>query len=165
MEQPIPTTHTSTAAAPSRLVGMSTIELAHVLLRGLIVGLLAVGVALIFNKFVFSAILCRPGMTGCSQAPLYATVVSVAISSIVGVLLLARLRVYRPLLVVIATVVALWAVFGWLFAMPWYLAFVVGGGLFALSYGVFSWILRIRSLLLAGVFLLTLIALIRFVAA
>lgn len=167
MDQPVLATPTEPVATPtpSRLIDMSLLKLLRVAFIGFVAGLISAGGAIALNQFVFSAVLCRPGMGGCDQAPVYAVIVSIIVSSIVGVILLAQMRIYRPLLIVIATGFALWSTLGWFLTMPWYLSLITGGVLFAISYSLFSWILRFRSLILAGILLVALTVLLRLVTS
>ena len=89
-------------------VGMARHEFLNVALTGLGVGIVVTLLYFLLNTFVFGAVLCRPQSTGdCSQAPNYAMIVSIIIATIGGVANLARIRIYRPLMVGIASAVAL----------------------------------------------------------
>ena len=87
----------------SPFVAMTSGEIIRTVLCGMGVGLLTALVMFLMNKFVFGAVLCRAqSMADCSQAPTYAMIVAMVIGAIAGLVALARLRVYRPLLIVLA---------------------------------------------------------------
>jgi hypothetical protein len=78
-------------------------------------------------------------------------IIALVIGSIGGVAALARQRVYRPLLIVLAAALTLWSVQGVLAnnAFAWYVAVPITGALFALGYAAFGWLSRIRNFILA----------------
>ena len=146
----------------SPFVGMRPRDLISAVISGVMVGVVTVGVALLMNQYVFGAVLCREGAaSGCAQAPLYATIVAVVIGGIVGTVALARLRVYRPLLVVLAAAIALWSLNFWLFNVAWYWGLLIAGVLYGLSYGAFSWLARVRSFILSLVLTVVLLVALR----
>ena len=148
----------------SGIVAMSTRDMIRVIITGVIVGVVSVGLYALFYTYVFQPVLCRPQSTiNCTQAPNYSAVVAMVLSSIVGLVMLTRARVYRPRLVVIAVAVALWGSQSVASTLPWYwatLGMAVFGGL---SYGLFTWLARIRSFILALVVMIVLVVVVRLV--
>ena len=74
---------------------------------------------------------------------------------------LVRIRVYRPLLVVLAVVLALWGIQSIVVVLPWYLALVGMVAVGALSYSLFAWIARLRSFVLAAIVTVVIAVLVR----
>ncbi|MFZ1258284.1 MAG: hypothetical protein WAQ25_02330 [Candidatus Saccharimonas sp.] len=152
--------------AVSPLVPMTFREILSSILSGVGVGVVVTVCLYLLNTFVFSAVLCRPqSMTECTQAPGYAMIVAMVLGQIAGVIALARLRIYRPLLVVLASVIALWGVNTLVQGAAWYIAALVIAMLFGLVYGLFAWVTRIRSFILAIVVAAVLVVVIRLVLA
>ena len=149
------------------LISMSLGELIRVVLCGVGVGLIVAVVYYLMNKFVFGAVLCRPqAPADCNQAPNYAFIVAMVIGAIAGVATLVRLRVYRPLLAVLATVIALWGIHLALSGVVWYWALLATMALFGIAYGLFTWLARIRSFILAIVVTVVVVVVVRlFLAA
>lgn len=136
----------------SAIVPMARREFVSTIVTGLGVGLVIAGLFYLFNSLVFTPVLCRAqSTTGCEQAPNYAMIIALVIGSIGGVAALARQRVYRPLLIVLAAALTLWSVQGVLAnnAFEWYVAVPITGALFALGYAAFGWLSRIRNFILA----------------
>lgn len=132
------------------LVVMSARDLVGTIVTGLVVGLVTLGAAIVLNRFVFSAVLCRTSTEGdCVNAPSYAIVVAVVLGVIVGTVALARLRVYRPIIVVLASAITLWGIFGLLLGVSWYWALAISAVLHSIAYGMFAWVVRLRSFILA----------------
>lgn len=151
-------------ARVSPLVSMPMRDFVSTLIGGIGVGLLVAIVAFLMNKFVFGAVLCRPqSMTDCAQAPNYAMIVAMVIGAIAGVVALARLRVYRPLLIVLAATIALWGLHSLVGGLARYWALLVFGLLFGITYGLFAWISRIRSFILALVIAIVMVVIVRWV--
>ena len=147
---------------PSSLIPMSLRELAGIIASGAFVGIAVVGLYLLLNHFVFSSVLCRPqAPADCAQAPRYAMVMAQLIGIVAGIGILVRLRVYRPLLVVLATVIALWTLQALITPFAWWGALLVAALLFGICYGLFAWIARIRSFILALVITVVLVVIAR----
>ena len=136
----------------SPLVTMSSGELIRTILTGIGVGILSAVLMVLMNKFIFGAVLCRPqSVTDCSQAPTYAMIVAMVIGAIAGLVSLARMRVYRPLLIVLAATIALWGLNTVMASVAWYWVLLMAALLFGLVYGLFAWIARIRNFIMAVV--------------
>ena len=152
------------SSAGVALVSMSMRELIGSICCGIIAGALVVVLYIIFDKYVFGVVLCRAQSTGnCALAPSYATLTAVILGSIVGVGGLAKLRVYRPLLIGVAVAVALWGLHGIVADVAWYYSLLVVALLSGVAYGLFAWLSRMRSFLLTLVIMVVLIVLIRWV--
>lgn len=153
--------YTEAPEAPVRvspLVGMSIGDLVKAMVTGAGVGVIAAAVAMLMYRFVFAAVLCRTAAgADCTQAPVYAIVVAIVVGAIVGTVVLARLRVFRPLLVVLTTAIALWTVHVWALSIAWYWGLLVTAVLYGLSYGLFAWVARIRSFILSLVVTIVLV--------
>jgi len=143
-------------------IGMTRHEFTNVIITGLVTGLVVGGLYFLLNQFVFGAVLCRPQSTGdCSQAPHYAMIVALIIGTIGGVANLARVRVYRPLLVGLAVAIAFWGVHTVIAGFAWYWALVALMVLFALAYAAFAWVARTRNFILAVVVTVVLVVIAR----
>lgn len=155
---------TPVAVPAAPFVMMTIADVIRAMLVGAGVGLVTTGIYLLLNKFIFGAALCRDGVDGCSNAPLYSTIVAIVFSIIIGIVALAKAGTYRPLLVAIAAPVALWSLFTLLSNnVVWYLALLIGAVLFALAYGLFAWLARLRSFILAIVLLVVAVVIVRLV--
>ncbi len=150
-------------AAVVPFVTMTMGDLIRAMLTGAGVGLVSVGIFMLLNKFIFAAALCRDGVQGCENAPLYSTIITVVISAIIGVVALAKAGIYRPLLVAVAAPVALWSLFAMLTGVFWVWALLVGALLFALAYGLFAWVSRIRTFIVSIILLIVLVIVVRLV--
>ena len=146
----------------SPFVTMTLRELIATAIWGVVIGLVTAFIYIMLYKFVFSTVLCRAQSTGsCDQAPSYAAIVTLIISLVAGVGALARLRIYRPLLVVIAALVSLWGLQSDVMGMPWYWAVPATAVLFGLAYALYAWLSRIRNFILAIVVIAVVVILVR----
>ncbi len=158
MDEPVSVTRVSP------IVSMPGRELMATIVTGVGVGLVVALIAYLMETFVFGVVLCRPQSTAeCSQAPHYAAIVAMIVGAIAGVVALARLRVYRPLLIVIAVTIALWGATALLSGLVWYWTFLLTALLFGFAYGLFAWVSRVRSFILALVIAVVLVVAIRYV--
>lgn len=133
----------------SSLIAMSRQQYVQVMITGAIIGLVVWGVSILLENYVFQALFCRDGGdTMCGSATSYAQGTAMVLGAVAGLFALIRLQAFRPLLVVLAAVLALWGVTSLALALPWYGAALSLALLFALAYGLFSWIARLRSFIM-----------------
>lgn len=131
------------------IVPMFNYEILTIAGIGAAIGLVTSGAAYALDNYVLQAIMCRGDGAGCEQAPTYAMTVAMVIGALLGLIALVQMRVYRPLLVVLATTIGLWGFVHLTEAMAWYWGLVIPVVLFALSYLLFAWVARIRAFLIA----------------
>jgi hypothetical protein len=148
---------------PPAFTVMGLRDFLWVLLLGAGAGLLVWGAAYLLDVYVFEAILCKGSVTTqCRMAPQYGAVTASIASAIVMLLVLVRLGVYRPLLVVLGATISLWGLTEILWNFTWYVSALWMMALYALAYGVFTWISRIRMFWLALIVSFGLLLVMRF---
>lgn len=146
----------------SNLVPMTWRELARIGAIGAVIGALSVGLYVLFHAYIFQAVLCRDqANTACAQAATYAAITTAFIASFVAVVVLAHIRVYRPLLIILAAILALWGIQSIVAVLPWYWALAGMIAVGALAYSLFAWIARIRSFILSAVVAIVIAVIIR----
>lgn len=146
----------------SNLVPMTWRELARIGAIGAVMGALSVGLYVLFHTYIFQAVLCRDqANTACGQAATYAAITTAFIASFVAVVVLAHIRVYRPLLIILAAILALWGIQSIVAVLPWYWALAGMIAVGALAYSLFAWIARIRSFILSAVAAIVIAVIIR----
>jgi hypothetical protein len=134
-----------------------------ILLFGAVGGLVVWGLTYLLDVYVFEAILCKGGVTAqCSLAPRYGAVTASLVAAILVLLGLIRLGVYRPLLVVLAVTISLWGLTEFLWGVTWYVTALCTVLLYALAYGVFAWLARIRMFAVALILSFGLLLVMRF---
>lgn len=114
--------------------------------RALFIGA-GVGIAgwlltLFFRNIVIENIFCRSADTFaiCSNGGTIAWNIAFVIVSLASVFILMRIGMYRPLLIVLAAMVTLWGIAGWLLPMIWWQSMLWSGVLFGLAYALFAWL-------------------------
>lgn len=146
----------------SNFVPMTWRELARIGAIGAVIGALSVGLYVLFHTYIFQAVLCRDqANTACGQAATYAAITTAFIASFVAVVVLAHIRVYRPLLIILAAILALWGIQSIVAVLPWYWALAGMIAVGALAYSLFAWIARIRSFILSAVAAIVIAVIIR----
>lgn len=144
------------------IVAMSLREIVWVMVSGLVIGLVVAGLYLLMNTYIFGAVLCRPqSMAECANAPSYAMSAATFLGAIAGLASLARIRIYRPLLVVIASAIALWGLDRVVGSLAWYQILLSSMVLYALAYGLFAWLARIRNFVLTIVMIIVAVVIAR----
>lgn len=135
---------------PAFTVAMSNRDLVSILVLGGIIGLFIFGLSLVLNRYVFDVLLCQNGANNqCTYAVNYAEAAALVAGNILGLIGLIRLRVYRPLLVVLATSISLWGLVEMALGMQWYWGALVAIAMYLLAYGTYSWVARMRLFMLA----------------
>lgn len=151
---------------PTPLIIMSGREVWQTAMVGLIVGLLVWGLTLLLNTYVYTAILCHgDGSARCTAAPQYAAITAAFIAGGAGLFAIVRLQIFRPLLVVLASLIALWGIVALTAVMPWYGEAITVMVLYALAYALFSWVVRIRSFLMTLIVLIVLVVIVHLTLA
>lgn len=139
-------TDDSQAEQPASVVSMSNNDLINILVVGGIVGLLVWGFGFVMHRYIFDIYLCQNEVSNqCAYAKNYAAGLAALLVSFAALTALVRFRVYRPLLVLIAAMVSMWGVvqLGW--SLAWYQGSFIAFVLYALAFGGFSWVARVRD--------------------
>ncbi len=145
-------------------VTMNGRKLLLIIATGAVAGLALWGLSVILDTYIYKTILCRAdAAVQCASSTQYATITAAILAAAVGLFGLVRLHVYRPLLIVIATFVSLWGLVGMVSSMAWYIAGLAIILLYGLSFGVFSWIARIRHFVIAIIVVIILVVAARFI--
>lgn len=142
---------------------MSVRTISAIFLYGLGVGLVTYVAYILLERLVFDPILCRDStaLVRCENASTISAGTAIIIGSFVGLILLVRERVYRPILAIIGVAISLWGIFTLLANLPWLLAVIVVALLFALAYVLFSWLVQPTSLVVSTVAVIIVIVLAR----
>lgn len=142
---------------------MSVRMVAKIFLYGLLVGVVSFALYVGLDRFVFEPVLCRENaaLARCESKDEFAAGAAIVLGSLLGLFLLVRERVYRPILAIIGIAISLWGVFGLVGVLPILLAACVATILFGLAYVVFSWLVQPTSLVVSLVGVLVVSALAR----
>lgn len=113
------------------------------------VGLAGWLLSLAVSNFFIVPVFCRSvdAFGVCAQGGDVAWATAFLVVSVVAVFVLVRQSVYRPLLVVLAALVALWGIVPWLAPLAWYWAALWNIVLFGLAYAIFAWLATVENFL------------------
>ena len=144
---------TSAYVAPDRHSILGTV------LTGLVVGLVGWLLSLAIQTWIIDPVFCRSPQTFavCANGGTIGWVIAMILVSIASLLSLVRNGVFRPLLVVLASLIALWGASAWLGPLPWWQGMLWHGVLFALAYALFAWVARLSNFLIAVIITIVLI--------
>lgn len=126
-------------------------------LVGVVTGFVGWLVYLGFAHFIIDPLFCRStdSFAICRNGGTIAWVAAHLLVLAAAVAVLARFAVYRPLLVVIGVLAALWGLHAWLGGMSWYMGALWQALLFGLAFAIFGWVSRASTFVVA--FILTII--------
>lgn len=148
---------------PALFIAMSGRQLVGTIGVGLVTGLLCWGLLGLLDTYVFKAIFCQAVINDqCSVSTQYASVAANILATGIAVFALVKLQVFRPLLVGLGTIISLWGLWSTVALLPWWVAMLLYGALFALAYVVFMWMARIRSFGMSLVIMVVLVVAVRF---
>lgn len=130
------------------------------------VGFLGWILTLVFKYGLIDPIFCRSADASsvCVNSTSIAWIFAFVIVSLVGLFSLVRAGVFRPLLVVIAAIVALWMVSVWFIGAAWWVGLLWSTLLFALAYALFTWLASLSSFVVSLIFMVIAVFLIRMLA-
>lgn len=147
----------------THLIAMHRQHLIQVVIIGALVGFATWGLTILLETYVYKPLLCRIGDASCVAAPSYALATANILAAISGLFALVRFQVFRPLLVVLAALIALWSLPVVVAALAWYWSALIVAVMTAGAYLVFSWFARIRSFALALIVTIVIIITLRYV--
>jgi len=148
--------------ASASLAAISYRQVMQIVGIGLLVGLLTWGLTWLIATFALQGLICGSSATmQCSPAVQYSEMTASILAAGLGLLLFVRLRVFRPLLVVLAATISLWGIISISSAMPWYMVGVMCAVLYMLAYITFAWVVRLRLFWPVVVIVLALVVVVR----
>ena len=149
----------------SSFIIMSMRQFLGVILIGLAAGLIVWLLQIVLTNYIFSPILCRDGQSSnCGSVENYSIIVASVIGASISLLALVRLNVYRPLLVVLASLISLWGMYALIYDKAnslWVISLILFVIIYACTYGLFAWLARIKSLIISVVLIALAVLIIR----
>lgn len=134
------------AESQPSIIEMNIKVFLRVVVAGLVVGLATWLLTYLLERFILQAIFCGGNQAAnCSNSAVYAGNIAAVIMAIVGLTVLVKLSVFRPLLIVLATMVSLWGMAGWLSGLTLFETIVFSALLYAACYAAYTWLARIRN--------------------
>lgn len=111
---------------------------------GLTIGLIVWGLGSVIDQYVLKTLFCQDG--ACDSIASWAFAISGVTGAGLGLFGLVKLRVLRPLLVIVAAMIALWNLPLLLANLPLWGVIVASALLYAGIYALFAWLARLRSI-------------------
>lgn len=116
----------------------------------------------IIRNVIFVPLFCGDPSNGlCINAADNAGNIATVLTALIALLGLVRLGVYRPLLIAIAAAVSLWGLGSMVSGLLWFEALAWSVLLYAISYVLFSWLVRLRPFVPALLITIVAVVLIR----
>lgn len=133
-------------------------------IAGLLTGLLTMALYVIIDTYIFSPTLCSElnvGTGRCDDKLLYASGVAMVVAALPVLIYFVRQRVYRPLLVVLLSVVSLWGVPTFIGTLTIFPAIALTVVIFGLTYALFAWLVQVRNFVVALILSIVVVFVIR----
>lgn len=127
------------------LIDLEPLQLAQVAFVGAVTGAVVWLLTLLIRQIIFVPLFCGdPNSGGCVGSAFTAGIFAGLIGAVLGLMGLVRMSVFRPLLIVLAALIALWGLGGWLSAVQWYQGLAWSVVLYAIVFTAFAWLVRPR---------------------
>ncbi|HET8690240.1 MAG TPA: hypothetical protein VFL81_02290 [Candidatus Saccharimonadales bacterium] len=114
---------------------------------GLVAGALIWLLNLLLQHFLFQPLFCQSPDThaACIDSNVWSWWIAAVIICLASLMVLVRGLVYRPLLVIIATLITVWGIWDWLGAYSWWQATLWEALIFGLAYALYTLLARINN--------------------
>ena len=112
-------------------------------LAGVMAGVFTWLIYLGLDRYVIGMIMCTDGNTACGSAQITSLVLALLVAHFLGLIMLVRAIVMRPLLVVLVSIATLWGFHAWLDGMTWWMGSLYLGLLFGIAYVFHAWVNRL----------------------
>ncbi len=154
----------ATIEKPMPIIPMLRSDFMSVLAIGAVAGLLVWAIGFLFDRFVFDMYFCQNEISAqCASAKNYSAVAAGLIVALAALGGLVRVRVYRPLLVLIASFLSLWGLAQLSWGLEWSTGLPVMMLLYALAFGLYTWVARIREFWVSLIIVVLLVVAVRLV--
>lgn len=138
----------------------------QVVFLGLALGVVVWALTWLVGQLVVEPLLCRESAAlACGRTTEVSGSLAAVIGAIIGLGVLIRLNVSRPLLVVVASLTVLWGLALWTSGMYWAEAVAWSAGLYAASYTLFLWLVRFRQIFVVLLALIAIVVVARVIIA
>ena len=116
----------------------------NVFLCGLIVGAITFLLFMGLERLVFQPITCNGPMAimKCDSADELASGTAMVLGSLIGLVLLVRERVYRPILAILGVIIGLWNLIAIVSLLPWFVGLIAVAIAIGIAYALFSWLVQ-----------------------
>lgn len=149
---------------PEPIVPMLREDFFRVIILGAVAGLLMWVLSVVLHRYVFDAYLCQNDISSqCGNAKNYAAGVASLLVAIPVLGALVRMRVYRPLLVLLASMISVWGVIQISLGLEWFMGLLLAFIMYGLSFGTFAWLARIRHFWISLAAIIVVVAVTRFI--
>jgi hypothetical protein len=141
-------------------------EIIKIGILGALAGILSPLIGLLVDHYIISPIFC-PGSSSsgfCAASDVAGYYVGTVLVAIVATTMLANWGVFRPLLIALGATLALWGLKRYMDPTAhgnWLEYYALSAALYALSYILFYWLLRVRNFVVSLVLVVGVIGLIR----
>jgi hypothetical protein len=124
-----------------------TYEWWYVLFTGVTIGILYVGITALLQQYVIEPLYCRSVVDSaiCTNSLSVAGNVASILVALAALGLFVRLRVYRPIVIVVATAVLLWGLSSWTAGLNGFEIVASSAILYGLAYLMVSWVCRYKN--------------------
>jgi membrane associated rhomboid family serine protease len=122
----------------------STYEWLYVLFTGITIGILYVGLMALIQQYVIEPLYCKSVVdaTVCTNSQTISGNISSILVAIAALGLFIRLRVFRPIIIVVAAAILLWGLSSWTAGLGGFEIVASSAILYGLAYLMVSWICR-----------------------
>ncbi len=136
----------------------------RIFIIGAVVGLAAMALFVLLDKYIFTPTLCSDNVRivgRCADKLAFSNIVAMILAAFGALIALVQTRVFRPLLVVLVATTGLWSVLPLSVTLPWWGGVLMTAIIFGLGYLLFAWIVQIRNFVTALIISVVLVIIVR----
>lgn len=147
----------------SRAIGTSYL-LWQITLVGAVLGVIYWGLAAMIESYIINPIFCRSvsNATTCFNSTSISGDIATILVATIGIAIILRLYMARPLIIAVAVGVSLWGLSQWTSGLSWGESIAWSVLLYSLAYSLFSWIARYKQFTLVLAAMVLIISTVRF---
>lgn len=135
-------------------------------ISGVVAGALIWLLNLLLQWLLFQPLFCNSAtsQSACIDSNVWSWWIAAVIICMVSLLALVKGLVYRPLLVIIASLITVWGIWDWLGAYNWWQATLWQALIFGLAYALYTLLARINNFALSLLAMIAAIVIVRLVS-
>jgi len=122
---------------------------------------------LLIGRFIVEPLVCRQivDATMCNDATPLAGKIATIFTAVLGIVVMVRMRIARPIIIAVATAAVLWDLAAWTQGLFWLEGIIWSVLLYALCFALFAWITRYVTLWVTIVVSIVIVLIVRIALA
>lgn len=133
---------------------------------GVVAGALIWLLNILLQHLVFQPLFCQAAASqgACVDSNVWSWWIAAVVMGMISLMALVRGLVYRPLLVIVASLITVWGIWDWLGAYSWWQATLWQALIFGLAYALYTLLARINNFIFSLLAMIAAVVIVRLVS-